>query len=45
MAILEGRIAGKRQAELLQVFGCKCQKCTFSGDHDCLIGREIEGRW
>jgi hypothetical protein len=45
MTILEGRIIGRRAADLLKVTDCRRRDCVFRGGRDCLIGHEIEGRW
>jgi len=45
VAVLEGWIVGKRAADLLKVTDCRCHDCVFRGGRDCLVGREIEGRW
>ncbi len=45
MAVLEGMVVGKRAADVLKVVDCKCHDCVFRGSRDCLVGREIEGRW
>ncbi len=45
MAVLAGVIVGKRAADVLRVVDCACQGCAFRGSSDCLVGREIEGRW
>ena len=45
MAVLMGEIVGRRQAEVLRVSDGKFSDCVWRGSRDCLIGREIEGRW
>jgi len=45
MAVLMGEIVGKRQAVILRVSDCVVQNCFRRGSPDCLISREIEGRW
>ena len=45
MAVLTGKIIGKRQAEILRVSDCQVSDCAWRGSRDCLISREIEGRW
>ena len=45
MAVLAGRVVGKRSAEILWVSDCGVRNCTKRGGSDCLIGHEIEGRW
>jgi hypothetical protein len=45
MAVLMGEIVGKRQAEILRVSDCQVLDCACRGSRDCLISREIEGRW
>ena len=45
MAVLMGEIVGRRQAEILRVSDCQVSDCAWRSSLDCLIGREIEGRW
>ena len=45
MARLMGKIVGRRQAEILRVSECQISDCAGRGSLDCLIGKEIEGRW
>jgi len=45
VVMLEGKIVGKRQADLLQVTDCMEKKCIQRGEETCLIGKIREGRW
>ena len=45
MAVLVGEVVGRRVAEVLRVSECGVRNCPWRGGSDCLIGREIEGRW
>jgi len=45
MTLLVGVIVGRRVAEVLRVDDCGVKPCRWRGSSDCLIGREIEGRW
>jgi hypothetical protein len=45
MVVLVGVIVGKRAAEVLMVNDCMVRECSMRGKLDCLVGREIEGRW
>ena len=45
MAVLAGVVVGNRAAEVLRVDDCLVRDCSVRGLRDCLIGREIEGRW
>ena len=45
VAVLEGKIVGRRVACALLVTVCRCRDCGFRGGRGCLVGRELEGRW
>jgi len=42
---VQGRIVGRRQAELLDVTGCSEDSCPQKFSKFCLIGKVREGRW
>ena len=42
---IEGKIVGKRQAELLEVTDCEEKGCSEYGAVDCLVGKLREGKW
>jgi hypothetical protein len=42
---LEGRVVGKRQADLLKISDCECKDCPKRYAVDCLIGKMLESRW
>lgn len=42
---VKGRIVGRRQADLLQIVGCRRENCLKRGTVDCLVGKLLEGRW
>jgi len=42
---IQGKIVGRRQADLLDVTGCSEADCLKHGAPDCLIGKVREGRW
>ena len=46
MVVVEGKIVGKRQADLLRVTRCRDERgCPKRFGPECLIGKLREGRW
>ena len=45
MVKVDGRIVGRRVAEVLRVSVCHVKDCHDRGCSGCLIDHEIEGRW
>ena len=45
MVKVKGKIVGRRVAEVLRIEDCDIQACPMRQSHDCLIEKEVEGRW
>jgi len=45
MVKVDGKIVGKRAAQVLRVGDCHVKDCFNRGSSRCLIDHEIEGRW